>query len=184
MNLVLVGWHDAILRMNYADTGSMQGPMIYKRRDMTFSRYPKASDVINYVRHGYSKPRYTILHGSKPSQVWTWPEEKCFDCWIMWSTFVNVFILITIYCNNCNKSEVTETQMQSWIHNVILNIIKIIPYNFFGVISIYYHYVSIRLSILFTFPYSILFSILFPTFFCLVKIKLSVFGINHFSCSV
>ena len=29
---------------------------------MTFSRYPKASDVINYVRQGYSKPRYTIQH--------------------------------------------------------------------------------------------------------------------------
>eukprot|EP00090_Calanus_glacialis_P033842 TRINITY_DN56369_c0_g1_i1.p1 TRINITY_DN56369_c0_g1~~TRINITY_DN56369_c0_g1_i1.p1 ORF type:complete len:104 (+),score=11.38 TRINITY_DN56369_c0_g1_i1:20-331(+) len=75
-----VGWHDAIIRVNYADTGSMQGPMIIKRRDMSFSRYPKASDVINYVRPGYNKSRYTIRHGSKPSQVWAWPEEKCFDC--------------------------------------------------------------------------------------------------------
>ena len=55
--------------MNYADTGSMQGPMITKRRDMSFSRYPKASDMINYVRYGYSKP----------GQVGAWPGEKCFS---------------------------------------------------------------------------------------------------------
>ena len=62
LNLVSVGWHNAIIRVNYADTGSMQGPIITKRREMSFSRYPKASDVINYVQHGYSNPRYTIQH--------------------------------------------------------------------------------------------------------------------------
>ena len=62
-------WNDAITRVNYDDTDSMQGPMITKRRDMPFSRYPKASDVIHYVRHGYSKP----------TVGWAWPGEKCFS---------------------------------------------------------------------------------------------------------
>ena len=50
-NFILASWHNAIICVNYVDSDDLLGAIMTKRRDMSFSRYPKLIDVMKYVKN-------------------------------------------------------------------------------------------------------------------------------------
>ena len=48
-NFILAVWDNAIIRVNYADSDDPPRATFSKKRDMSFSRYPKLIDVMKNV---------------------------------------------------------------------------------------------------------------------------------------
>ena len=51
LNFILAVWDNAIIGVNYADPDDLLGATMTKRRDMSFSRYPKLIYVMKYVKN-------------------------------------------------------------------------------------------------------------------------------------